>query len=88
MIVAFSSAMMDERRIPDPKRFDPDRLPHEYVHFGHQLHTCFGRHINHATLHRMLKPLLARPNLRRARGAAGHLRKTGAFADRLVVEFD
>ena len=30
------------------------------------LHECFGRHINGATLHRMLKPLLSRPNLRRA----------------------
>ncbi|PSJ40903.1 cytochrome P450 [Allosphingosinicella deserti] len=88
VVAAFSSAMMDARRIPDPKRFDPDRQPHEYVHFGHGLHICFGLQINKATMPRMLKPLLARQNLRRARGSAGHLRKNGLFSDRLVVEFD
>lgn len=88
VMVAFGTAMMDPRRIPDPERFDPDRLPHEYCHFGHGLHQCFGRMINHATLHRMLKPLLARPGLRRARGGDGRLRKNGAFSERLVVEFD
>lgn len=45
IIAAFASAMMDERRIPNPDRFDPDRLDHEYIHFGHELHGCIGRHI-------------------------------------------
>ena len=36
----------------------------------------------------MLKPLLKRENLRRAPGAAGKLRKNGAFAESLTVEFD
>jgi cytochrome P450 len=88
VMTAFASAMMDPRRIPDSERFDPDRLPHEYCHFGHGLHQCFGRMINHATLHRMLKPLLARPHIRRARGGDGRLRKNGAFSERLVVQFD
>jgi cytochrome P450 len=88
VLAAFSSAMMDERRIPDPRRFDPRRLPHEYIHFGHGLHTCFGIHINGALLPLVLKPLLKRPGLRRAPGPDGFLRKNGAFADRLVVEFD
>jgi cytochrome P450 len=85
---AFASAMMDDRRVPDPRRFDPHRLPHEYIHFGHALHECFGIHLNHATLHRMLKPLLKRARLRRAPGSAGKLRKSGAFAESLTVEFD
>jgi cytochrome P450 len=88
VIAAFSSAMMDGRRVPDPARFDPRRLPHEYIHFGHRLHECFGLHLNRATLHRMLKPLLRRSNLRRAVGSAGKLRKRGAFAEALTVEFD
>jgi cytochrome P450 len=87
VFVAFASAMMDERRVPDPDRFDPHRRPHEYIHFGYGLHQCFGRHINHATLHLMLKPLLKQPQLRRAKGADGHLAKNGPFAERLVVEF-
>ena len=86
VVAAFASAMRDPRRLSDPRRFDPGRLPHEYIHFGHGLHECFGRAINGATLHRMVKPLLAR-GIRRAAGAAGKLRKAGPFADRLVVRF-
>jgi cytochrome P450 len=85
--LAFSSAMMDDRRLPEPDRFDANRRKHEYIHFGHGLHECFGRHINGATLHRMLKPLLRRPKLRRAAGRGGRLTKNGPFAERLVVEF-
>jgi cytochrome P450 len=88
VLVAFASAMMDGRRVPDPRKFDPHRLPHEYIHFGHGLHQCFGLHLNRATLHRMLKPLLRRNNLCRAPGSAGKLRKRGAFAEALTVEFD
>jgi cytochrome P450 len=80
--------MMDERRVRDPRRFDPRRLPHEYMHFGHGLHTCFGIHMNQVLLPLMLKPLLRRNGLRRAAGLAGHLSKRGAFADRLWVEYD
>jgi cytochrome P450 len=88
VIAAFASAMRDGRRVPDPETFDPRRLPHEYIHFGYDLHQCFGMHINNATLHLMLKPLLKRQNLRRAPGAAGKLSKSGAFAESLTVEFD
>ena len=88
VLAAFSSAMMDERRIAQPRSFNPRRLPHEYIHFGYGLHTCFGIHMNQALLPLMLKPLLKRPGLRRAAGAAGRLRKRGAFADQLHVEYD
>ena len=88
VFVAFSSAMMDERRIPDPKTFNPRRLPHEYIHFGYGLHQCFGIHMNKALLPLMLKALLKQPGLRRASGSAGRLRKRGPFADTLYVNFD
>lgn len=87
VLASFASAMLDPRRIPDPTRFDPGRQPHEYIHFGHGLHQCFGEAINHATLHRMLKPLLAQPRLQRSSGSSGRLSKVGAFANRLVVSF-
>lgn len=87
LMVAFRSAMMDGRRIADPQRFDPQRLPHEYMHFGHGLHTCFGIHINQAVLPLMLKPLLKAAALKRAPGARGRLTKRGAFADRLWVQY-
>ena len=88
VLAAFASAMMDERRVPEPQRFRRGRLPYEYIHFGSGMHECFGRHINHATLHRMLKPLLRRPNLRRAEGRYGRLQKTGIFAARIYVLHD
>jgi cytochrome P450 len=80
--------MIDRRRVPDPQAFNPRRLPHEYIHFGYGLHQCFGIHINKVLLPLMLKPLLMRDNLRRAPGAEGRLRKRGAFADTLHVEYD
>ena len=83
VVAAFASAMRDPRRIADAETFDPARPQRDYVHFGHGLHSCFGRAINEATLHRMLKPLLAR-SPHRAVGSDGHLRKNGAFTNRLV----
>jgi cytochrome P450 len=87
VLAAFASAMMDPRRIADPSEFNADRPACDYIHFGHGLHMCFGRYINSATLHMMLKPLLKRPALRRAQGKDGKLLKNGPFAERLVVEF-
>jgi cytochrome P450 len=87
VLVGFSSAMRDGRRIPSPREFRTDRLPHEYLHFGYGLHTCFGIHINHALIPLMLKPLLRRKDLRRRSGSLGRLRKRGAFADRLWVRY-
>lgn len=87
VLAAFSSAMMDERRVRSPREFRTDRPANEYMHFGQGLHTCFGIHINHAMIPLMLKPLLKREGLRRANGSAGRLRKRGVFADRLWVEY-
>ena len=86
--VAFSSAMMDQRRVPDPQAFNPRRSPDQYIHFGYGLHQCFGIHLNKALLPLMLKALLQRQNLRRAPGPRGKLIKRGAFADTLFVNYD
>jgi cytochrome P450 len=88
VMAALASAMMDERRVPEPQRFDPNRKPPEFMHFGSGHHTCFGIHINKAILPGVLKPLLKRPNLRRAPGREGHLSKRGAFSDALHVLYD
>lgn len=88
ILAGISAAMLDPRRVSEPHRFRPGRASSEYIHFGHGLHECFGRHINRATLHLLLKPLLKRPNLRRAPGTAGKLSKIGPLADRLVVRYD
>ena len=88
VLASIASAMRDERRVPDPRRFDATRGADQYLHFGWGIHQCFGLEINRATLHRMIKPLLTRANLRRAPGRAGRLRKRGAFASSLTVRFD
>ena len=88
VLAAIRSAMQDNRRVPDPKRFDPHRMQHEYIHFGHGLHTCFGIHMNRVLLPLMLKPLLRRNRLRRAPGPDGHLTKRGPFADRMRVVYE
>lgn len=87
VIACFASAMMDSRRIAAPASFDANRRPHEYILFGHGLHECFGRYINGAILHMMLKPLLRQPNLRRAEVPDGTLSKNGIFAERLVLTY-
>jgi len=87
VLTAFSSAMKDKRRLSDPKTFDPMRQDHEYVHFGHGLHECFGRFMNEAVIHRILKPLLQRSSLKRAAGSEGRLSKRGIFSDRMTVTF-
>ena len=88
VLAATRSAMHDGRQVLQPERFDPDRRPYEYMHFGYGLHTCFGVHINQALLPLMLKPLLQRQELKRAAGAHGHLSKKGIFADRLEVTYN
>jgi cytochrome P450 len=88
LYIGLSSAMMDERRLTDPRAFNPRRLPHEYIHFGYGLHQCFGIHMNNALLPLMLKALLRRKNLRRAPGPKGKLIKRGAFSDTLHVNYD
>lgn len=88
LLVGITSAMMDPRRVRDPKRFDPRRKDHEYIHFGHGLHECFGRFLNRAMLHRMLKPLLAQQSLWRAPGQDGRLSKRGIFAEKLMVCYE
>lgn len=88
VLASIASAMRDERRLPEPKRFDAGRSPGQYIHFGYGVHQCFGLEINRATLHLMIMPLLKRAGLRRAPRGAGRLKKRGVFASTLVVEFD
>lgn len=83
-----SSAMFDERDLDEPDEFRIDRPDYHYLHYGHGLHTCFGEHVNREQIPRILKPLLARPGLRRAGGSEGELAMDGPFPSRLVLEFD
>lgn len=42
VVVYHCSANVDERRFPDPFRFDPARTPNEHLSFGQGPHLCLG----------------------------------------------
>lgn len=85
VFAATHSAMFDGLDIPAPDQFRTDRPWSAYIHWGYGMHACFGGAINRAVIPAMLKPLLARPGLRRA-GA----RDDGGtpFPQSLAVRFD
>jgi len=88
VIVGTESAMFDEDQFPAPDTFRTDRPLGDYIHFGHALHICFGRHISQVHIPAVAKQLLRQRNLRRAAGADGKLQYDGAFPDRQILEFD
>lgn len=45
VIVSFSSANRDERKYPDPDKFDIFRNASDHFGFGHGVHTCLGVHL-------------------------------------------
>jgi cytochrome P450 len=80
--------MFDERRVDNPRDFNPGRPASHYMLFGYGLHWCVGAFIAKAQITQTLKALLLKDNLRRAEGPDGQLRRLGPFPEHLVVEFD
>jgi hypothetical protein len=53
------------------------------------MHACFGAYINRAVMPAILKPLLAKPGLRRAAGKAGRIDRGGTpFPRHFWLEWD
>jgi cytochrome P450 len=88
VIAGTTSAMFDEDRFTDPDAFRIDRPREDYVHFGHGLHTCFGKQMAGVLIPETAKALLREKGLRRADGSAGHIGYDGAFPNSLSVEFE
>ena len=84
---ATQSAMLDDDVVDDPDEFRIDRPPHHHLHFGMGMHACFGRFVNAEQIPLIAKALLRRPELARAPGADGELRKAGPFPESLVVTY-
>jgi cytochrome P450 len=83
------SAMFDPLAVPSANSFRTDRPWETYILWGYGLHACFGAHLNRASLPAILKPLLAKRNLRRAAGTAGRIDQAGTpFPVHLHLEFD
>lgn len=88
VLLLTSSALMDERAVPHPRRFRGDRDPRDYhLHFGHGMHSCWGEEIAVAQMTGIATALLRRDNLVRAPGRAGTLVREGPFPVRLNVAF-
>lgn len=88
VLVSPLSAMFDGAAFPHPRRFVADRPQDSYLHFGHGMHQCLGRHINGVQVPELVAALVRLPGLRRAPGSSGRLVYDGPFPDRLIVEFD
>jgi cytochrome P450 len=90
MVLAVNlSAMFDPLKVDSPSSFRAGRPWDDYILWGDGLHTCFGAHINQVVIPAMLKPLLAKKNLRRAPGAAGKIDNGGTpFPVHFHLEFD
>ena len=90
MVMAVTlAATFDGRQIPDANSFRTDRPWEVYMTWGYGMHNCFGAAINAKVIPAILKPLLAKQNLRRAAGAAGEIDTGGTpFPQHFKLEFD
>jgi cytochrome P450 len=78
MVFATSmSACFDRYEISNPTEFRTDRPLENYIIWGYGMHNCFGAAINSKIIPAILKPLLARKNVRRAPGSAGEINTDG-----------
>ena len=68
--VMFGSANRDERRYPDPDRFDVTRNPLDHLAFGRGIHLCVGMHLARIEAHSIFASL-ARGRSLRTRGRTG-----------------
>ncbi len=88
VLAATMSAMSDASELDAPETFMPGRPGRHYLHFGHGMHQCFGRHINYLQIAIIAQSVLRLPGLRRAPGDDGVMKYVGPFPSRLFVEFD
>ncbi|MGC1165943.1 MAG: cytochrome P450 [Solirubrobacterales bacterium] len=58
-VLLFGAANMDERRYPEPRRFDLDRPPGGHLGWGHGPHTCVGIHLAKLEMAALLRALVA-----------------------------
>ncbi|KAK2733367.1 hypothetical protein FQN57_002157 [Myotisia sp. PD_48] len=75
LICNLVSASMDPAIFPEPTRVNLSRDVESYIHLGYGPHECLGRAMCNVGLTTMLKAIGKLPNLRRAPGAQGHLKK-------------
>lgn len=60
LIHSYGAANRDERRFPNPDRFDARRNPTDSLAFGHGVHTCPGQHISNLETRSLLTAMTRR----------------------------
>lgn len=60
ILVIYASANRDERKYPDPDRFDVTRDVHDHVGFGQGVHMCMGMHLARREIILLLEALRRR----------------------------
>ena len=90
LLTALGSANRDERRFPEPDRFDSHRRIEEHVAFGFGRHFCLGSHLARLEATTALNAILDRmPNLRLDRAQeCGVVGLAFRSPNRLPVQFD
>ena len=88
VLVVYASANRDERRYPDPDRFDISRDARDHVGFGHGTHICPGMHLARLEITVLFEILIKRINSWQILGEARNLNNTLRGLSRLDVEVD
>jgi cytochrome P450 len=60
VLLLYGSANRDERKWPDPERFDIHRKPVDHLGFGHGVHTCVGMNLAQLEIRSVLTALASR----------------------------
>lgn len=60
VLVLFGSANRDERRFPDPDRFDVTRDAKDHLGFGHGVHRCAGSYLAELEMQALLRAMATR----------------------------
>ena len=58
VLVLFGSANRDERRYPEPDRFDVERDAKDHVGFGYGVHRCAGGHLAQLEMQSLLRAMV------------------------------
>ncbi len=74
VVMLFGAANLDERRFPDPERFDLDRPPGGNLSWGNGPHTCVGIHLAKLEMAALLRALVAQVETIEIAGAPTRIR--------------
>ncbi len=60
VLILFASGNRDERRYPEPDRFDVMRDARDHLGFGHGVHRCAGSHVAQLEMQALLRAMVTR----------------------------